>query len=219
MKLNKAETTARNMALAGSNIRNCTKLQIDNIIFPKWSSMGLLKMVFSQKIKTKEQPQGCDYDEATYQVVMRVINGKVLMTGGRPDAYTWKQSKVDKLISEPGNIHPIGVNSAEAIINLSKMLSTIPDEDEQTLFADMFCRFRNDFLLITTGTESRRCIEITSELYDADLTTNVDTWMEPDENGEAEATQLNVGDYLIVEGDCLYCIRGEEFKETHSIDN
>ena len=102
MKLNKANTTQTNFALAEGHVKPCTKLQTDNIVFPSWKELGLLGKVLCQKIKTKEQPQGCDYDEATYQIVMRVINGKVLMTGGRPDAYTWKQSKVAKFaISAP----------------------------------------------------------------------------------------------------------------------
>ena len=218
MKLNKANTTQTNFALAEGHVKPCTKLQTDNIVFPSWKELGLLGKVLCQKIKTKEQPQGCDYDEATYQIVMRVINGKVLMTGGRPDAYTWKQSKVAKFLADPAGVRYIGACSSAALVNLAKLLITIIDPDEQDMFADMFTKYNRDLLLITTGEEKRRCIEITQELYDAGLTANVDSWMEPDENGEAEATQLNVGDFLIIEDDLLYCIRKAEFMETHSID-
>lgn len=218
MKLNKKTVTESIHALADGSIRPCTKLQMDNIVFPKWSDLGLLGMIFSQKVKTKEQPLGCDYDEATYQVVMRVINGKVLMTGGRPDAYTWKHTKVAKIIADPSKVRLIGTNSASAVINLSDVMATIEDRSEKSVFADMFCSLNKDLLLVTTEAEERRCIEVTQEFYDAGLTACVDSWMEPDENGEANATQLQVGDFLIVEesGD-VYCIRRDEFIETHSI--
>lgn len=219
MKINKKETNDFIHAMAGDCLRPCTKLPLDNIVFPKWSDLGLLGMIFSQKIKTKEQPFGCDYDEAVYQVVMRVINGKVLMTGGRPDAYTWKQSKVEGALSDISKVRLIGTNSASAVVNLSEVMATIDDPDERMIFADMFCSLNKDLLLVRTEAEGRRCIEVTQDLYELGLTVCVDSWMELDENGEANATLLNVGDFLIVEenGD-VYCIRREEFLETHSIN-
>lgn len=218
MKLNKTQTNKTIIVLANSRIRPCTKLQMDNIIFPRWSDLGLLGMIFSQKIKTKEQPLGCDYDESIYQVVMRIINGKVLMTGGRPDAYTWKHSKVLALIGGSTKVRLVGVNSVSAILNLSEIIYTIADIKEKKMFADMFCSLSRDLLLITTEAEDRRCIEVTQDLYDAGLTACVDSWMKPDKNGDADATLLNVGDFLIVEDNGFYCIRRDEFLETHSIN-
>ena len=219
MRLNKERITRGILDFWNYRIVKCTKLPLDNIVFPKWSDLGLLGMIFSQKIKTKEQPLGCDYDEATFQVVLRIIGGKVFMTGGRPDAYTWKQEKVTRLMCEnPKSIQAIGANSADAIINLSKILNIIEDEHEKEAVAEMFCSLKKDLLLIRTEAENRRCLEITQDLYDAGLTACVDSWMEPDENGEADATQLNVGDFLIIEGnEGVYCIRREEFLATHSL--
>ncbi len=217
MKINKSKNVSSVFELTKDYVRPCVKLQLDNIVFPKWSDLGLLGMIFSQKIKTKEQPVGCDYDEATYQVVMRVINGKVLMTGGRPDAYTWKQSKVESLITDPSKLRLIGTNSASAVINLSRVMATIVDADELTMFADMFCSVNKDLLLVTTPAEDRFCVEVTNELYEAGLTVCVDSWMEPDENGEAVATELQIGDFLIIEEEGVYCIRRNEFLETYSI--
>ena len=73
-------------------------------------------------------------------------------------------------------------------------------------------------LLISSQEEFRFCIEITPELYNAVITFCVDEWMEVDENGEAEITHLNIGDYLIVSEnrDSVYCIRHDEFVETYS---
>lgn len=214
-KANKKISTRNIFKVAGDNIRPCTKLQMDNIIFPKWDDLGLLGMIFRQDVCTKEQPEGHIYDEATYQVVMRIIAGRVLMTGGRPDAYTWKHTKV----AASKNIRFIGTNSAEGLINLSEALMSIFDEKEKRLFADMFCNLKKDLLLITSQEEFRFCIEITPELYKAGVTFCVDEWMEVDENGEAEITQLNIGDYLIVSEnrDSVYCIRHDEFAETHSL--
>ena len=217
MKINKKETTERILSLIAGQIRPCTKLPIDNIIFPKWSDIGLWGEIFAMKVKTKEQPNGCDYDEKKFQVVMRIINGKVLMTGGRPDAYTWKISKVASYIEDPAQIRYIGINSASAILNLAKTLATIPDENEQLMFADMFSSINKDLLLIHTECENRCCVEVSKELYDAGLTSCVDSWMEPDENGDAEETKLFIGDFLIVEGNEVYCIRQAEFMETHEL--
>lgn len=214
-KINKERTTKQVMKIAKDQIRGCKKLQMDNIIFPKWDDLGLLGLIFRQDVKTKEQPDGCIYDEATYRVVMRVINGKVLMTGGRPDAYTWKHQKVES----SKNVRFIGCNSAEALINLSGMLETISDVEEKKMFADMFCNMKKDLLLVISAEESRRCVEITPDLYAAGITSCVDEWMEVDSNGEAEETRLNVGDFLIVNeaGNSVYCIRRDEFLETHSL--
>lgn len=213
---NKAFSTRHILEVASSSIQDCTKLQMANIIFPKWDDLGLLGMIFRQDIRTKEQPEGHLYDEATYQVVMRIISGRVLMTGGRPDAYTWKSSKV---IDNAKDARFIGCNSANAVINLANALNSIADENEKKMFADMFCNLNKDLLLITSPAEQRHCIEITPELYAAGITYCVDEWMETDENGEADITRLNIGDYLIVSAnnDSVYCIRHDEFVETHSL--
>ena len=218
MKLNKTEVTERIHVIADDHIQDCVKLELENIVFPKWSDLGLLGMIFTQKIKTKEQPLGCDYDEAKFQVVMRVIGGKVLMTGGRPDAYTWKFSTVAEALEDPTKVRLIGTNSAAALVNLAEVISTIGNEAERMMFADMFCSWNKDLLLVRTPAKDRRCIEVTKDLYDAGITTCVDSWMDPDENGEAEATQLCVGDFLIVEPDGkVYCVRRDEFMETYSL--
>lgn len=214
-KLNKDQTTSRILEAVKNDIKPCTKNQVDNIVFPKWSDLGLLGMIFSQKIKTKEQPNGCDYDEVIYRVVLRVLGGKVLGTGGLPDSYTWKQSKLEDI--DPANIRLIGCNSAQGILNLSSVLGTIKDEKEKTMVADMFCSLNKDLLLVTTASESRRCVEITQELFDAGVTACVDSWMETDQDGNAKATMLNVGDFLIVDGESVYCIRRDEFMLTHSL--
>lgn len=216
-KANKKLLTQQILEAAADQIQHCTKLQMDNIIFPKWNDLGLLGMIFRQDIRTKEQPDGHVYDEAVYQVVMRIISGRVLMTGGRPDSYTWKHSKV----ANSKNVRFIGCNSADAVINLSTTLATITDNEEKHLFADMFCNLNKDLLLITSPEENRLCIEITPELYSSGITSCVDDWMDTDANGEADITSLNIGDFLIVSEnkDSVYCIRHDEFLETHSLED
>ena len=170
MKLNKASTTS--LILATCPQMKCTKLAIDNIIFPKWSDLGLVGMMFRQCVASKEQPAGNIYDEIQYQTVMRILGGKVLMTG-RPDCYCWTIEKVNR--SE--NISLIGVNSAEGLITLSEVLPTIIDKKEKTMFADMFANL----------------------------------------NGDAEATSLCTGDYLIASKNGVYRVGHDEFVETYVI--
>lgn len=212
MKMNKKETTEMIMQMAGDQIRSCKKLEMQNIIFPKWEDIGLLGMIFRQNVITKEQPQGHLYDEATYQVVMRIINGRVLMTGGQPDCYTWKHSKVDKL---ENNAKPIGTNSEEGLINLYKLISVMKNDEDVELLISMFAKLKVDLKLVTSPAEDRRCIEVTQELYDNGLTFCVDEWM----GDTDEVTELNVGDFLIVSSnnDSVYCIRRDEFLATHEL--
>lgn len=209
MNLNKVESTNRILAIGKQ--RPCTKLELQNIVFPKWSDLGLLGMMFRQCVATKEQPLGNIYDEAVFQTVLRIIGGKVLMSE-RPDCYCWKFSKVLENIK---NAKVIGSNSAEGLISLCTVLNSVTNEDDKKVLADMFANMKKDLLLVTTPAENRSCIEVTQELYDAGITACVDEWMSTDGNGMASATLLYVGDYLIVTGNSVYRIGHDEFVETH----
>lgn len=212
MLVNKAENVAKITGMVAERIQNCTKLELSNIVFPKWSDIGLLGQMFRQCLSTKEQPEGNIYDEAQFQTVLRVLGGKLLMSG-RPDTYCWKFDKLQKA----KDVRPIGCNCADAILNMAEVLNSIESISEKKMLADMFASMNKDLLLVTIAAEERKCVEITRDLYDAGLTQVVDEWMDTDENGMSEATELNVGDYLIVTNDGFYCIRGEEFKTTHSL--
>jgi len=212
MKLNKNESTRNIIAIAAGKVQPCTKLEMQNIVFPKWSDIGLLGMMFRQCLMTKEQPTGNIYDEAQFQTVLRVLGGKLLMEN-RPDTYCWKFSKLEKA----KNVRPIGVNCADAILTMAEVLSSISDMSEKKMLADMFANMKKDLLLVTSAAEQRSCIEVTQNLYDAGITCCVDEWMDADENGESEATLLNVGDFLIVTNSGVYCIRRAEFLETHTL--
>lgn len=210
MKLNKFETTKR--ILEVGNVLDCIKLELQNIVFPKWSDLGLMGLIFRQCVSTKEQPLGNIYDEAVFQTVLRVLDGKVLMSD-RPDCYCWKFSKVESA----KDVKVIGTNSAEGLISLCTVLSSITEESEKKMVADMFANLKKDLLLVTTPAENRYCIEVTQKMFLAGITACVDEWMETDENGMASATQLCIGDYLIVTDSGIYRIGRDEFMETHRL--
>lgn len=210
MKAHKAIIT--NSILTEGNKRPCTKLELQNIVFPMWDDLGLIGMMFRQCVATKEQPSGNIYDEKAFQTVLRIIGGKVLMSN-RPDCYCWKFSKV----TSAKNVSKIGTCSAEGILSLCNVLNGITHEAEKSLVADMFAKLKNDLLLVTTPQEQRTCIEVTEVMYHSDIHYCVDEWMEPDENGDAEITRLSIGDYLIVTDSGVYRIGHDEFLETHVI--
>jgi len=210
MKLNKNASTEKILSM-GKKVP-CTKLELQNIVFPKWSDLGLVGMMFRQCVSTKEQPSGNIYDEAVFQTVLRIIGGKVLMTG-RPDCYCWKYSKVESA----KNVRMVGTNSAAGLVNLCEVLAGITSAEEKSMIADMFANSKKDLLLVTTPAEERTCIEVTPELYAAGITHCVDEWMDTDIDGNAEATALCVGDYLIVTNSGVYRIGHDEFVETHVI--
>lgn len=209
-KMNKKELTAKIRSLAVA--KQCVKLELQNIVFPKWSDLGLLGMIFRQCVMTKEQPGGNLYDEAVFQTIMRVIGGKVLISE-RPDCYCWKFDKV----ANAKNVCFVGTNSAEGLLSVCKLLADIKDEDEKKMMADMFANMKKDLLLVTTPAEIRHCIEVTPELYEQGLTCCIDEWMEVDEEGNAPITLLNIGDFLIVTCNGVYRIGREEFLQTHVI--
>ena len=210
MKLNKLESTKKILEMG--NQVHCRKSAMNNIIFPKWCDLGLTGMVYRQCVNTKEQPLGYIYDESKFQTVLRIINGKLLISG-RPDCYCWNISKIES----SKNVSVIGTNSATGIINMCDILNSISDMDEKKLFADMFASLNKDLLLIPTEPEERTCIQVTQELYNAGITACVDEWMGTDENGCATPTLLHIGDYLIVSESGVYCIRQDEFEQTHTI--
>ncbi len=215
--MNKNESTARILSLG--KVRNCTKLALDNIMFPAWDELGLLGQLVRQCVVTKEQPAGYIYPEAEFRMVMRILNGKLFMNA-RPDVYCWKANKVAKAVK---NAKIIGTNSAEGLVNLSEVMATIPDEGEKKSFAGMMANLKRDLLLVHTPAEARTCIVVTQELYDAGVTACVDSWVEPDADGNGPETKLHVGDVLIIEhkpeGDFVYRVGRDEFDETHRFDD
>lgn len=210
MKLNKKTRTQEILAIGSQ--RRCIKLELRNIVYPKWSDMGLDGLIFRQCLKTKEQPTGNIYDEAVFQTVLRIIGGKVLISG-RPDCYCWKFDKLEKA----KDVRPIGTNSAMGLISLAEVLDSIPDMEEKTLLASKFADTKRDLMLVTTPAEDRICIEVTTEMINAGITHCVDEWMKEDENGNAEATAIYVGDYLIVTNDGVYRVGRDEFAETYQL--
>ena len=200
-----------------------TKLRMDNVVLPDLRSCSLLNMVLSQVVKTKEQPDGCAYDSEEFRVVLRMLDGKVLYSAKKdeeikdkekkvlPDAYCWKHSKVEGAKA----VKNIGWYSISGRWNAKKFLKTLATQDDANMVCELLSFIHAPFLLVTTDEEDRRVIEVTQELYDADLTYVVDEWMRLDENGDANETQLNVGDFIVVSNNGYYCIRRDEFQVTH----
>ena len=199
-------------------VRKCEKIsasrgaskKIVNILFPKWSNLGLLGAIFAQVVKTKEAPGGQIYDEASFRTVLRIIDGKVRMTDDRPDSYAWD---IDTLRSKTKEIGLIGVNSAEGLINLSKILLEIKSRKEMEEVANMFANLKQDLIWVETVAETRKCIEYTDDMRKHGITCCLNEW----EDDDGTPTLLNVGDFLIIneEKETLYCIRREEFLTTH----
>ena len=107
---------------------------------------------------------------------------------------------------------------------LAKDLWTLRDEFNiklNTAYAQTFAFCNQDLLLAHTDAEDRIYVRITQELYDAGWTACVDEWMDVDGNGEADATDLVVGDVLIINtkpnGErSAYRIDRDMFEETHT---
>lgn len=188
----------------------CTKIEIGNIIFPKWSDMSLIQMMFRQCVITKEAPMGHIYDETEFRLVLRIVDHK-LIQNGMTDNYCWGATQVAKNI---GKAVPIGCCSASGLLTLTDVISGIHDLDEKKMFADFFTSLNKDLLYVLSSEEARMCIPVTQELYDQGLTWCIDEWVE-EKNGEYAKTALNVGDVLIVSDSGVYCCRKDIFESTH----
>ena len=89
------------------------------------------------------------------------------------------------------------------------------------VLAKTFAHFHSGMLLAHTAAENRVFIRVTQELYDAGLTASADEWLTPDEDGNVNASNLYVGDVVIVnikdDGTVTgYRIDEELFELTHS---
>ena len=132
------------------------------------------------------------------------------------DAYAWDAETYKKKAAKS---HPVGFGfgaSVESVNWAIEVLNTVKDPTER----DMLTKFmieQPSLRLIFSAEEQHRCIEVTQQLFDAGVTECVDEWMQTNDDDMAQATVLNVGDFLIVTEDGVYCVRREEFLETHKL--
>lgn len=211
MKINKNEFRSTFTKLEAAYGKDCVKNPIDNLVLALFKVCAFLKLLLKQVIITKEQPEGCHYDEDGYQVVLRIIDGRLIINGFL-DAYAWKKSKV-----ESKKRIPCGSASKEGRKNCKKLIETIKDDGEKELLRNFFSTFNVDFEIVHTDSEQRRCVEVTQELYDAGLKYSADEYNTPDKNGDVEGTELRVGDFLVKDGEGAYCVRREEFLLTYTL--
>ena len=104
-------------------------------------------------------------------------------------------------------------------MNLTALLNEMSLESEKLQVANFFSSLNKDLLYVESKAEMRKVVEVTQELYDSGITRCIDSWQEPDKNGNYEFTELNVGDFLVLEEDkqSVYCIRREAFFGTHKL--
>ena len=203
--------------------KEMVKLPMDNVVFDRLGEIPLLEMLVNLNIVTKEHIGGTTYDKKSFQMVMRIIDGKLLMRGQdmieRPDAYAWKTSKVVKA----KNKKALGFHSVEGAQTYAQVLSTIKEQYERELFTDLLVNWAKDLLLIHTEAEERMVIEVTEEIISEYKITEVPNSYDiewPAEGADGvELTPIKVGDALVVEncsfGPAFYVVQKTEYELTH----
>ena len=199
------------------------KLPMDNIVFDKLGTIPLLEMLMNLTVVTKEHIEGTTYDKKEFQMVMRIIGGKLLMRGqdlvDRPDAYAWRTSKVVKA----KNKKALGFHSTEGALTYAAVLDTIKNDHERELFTNLLVNMANDLLLIHTDAEDRMVIEVTEDLIVKHGITMVPNsydieWPAEGATG-VELTPIKVGDALVIEkcsfGPAFYVVQADEYRLTH----
>jgi hypothetical protein len=216
-----------------------TKEPIDNVVFGKLGDIPLLEMLVQLCVISKEHVSGTIYDKSKFQMVMRIINGKLLMRGQdlieRPDAYAWKIEKVLKAKNrKPIGLHPVMATEAgdtldvgAAVENYFQLASTITDPRERMILHNFFTQWGTNLLLIHTDAEDRKVIRVTKEMIEKMGITEVPNsydieWPGPGVN-DVELTPIHEGDALVLEkcsfGWAFYVIQREEFELTHTAKN
>lgn len=181
------------------NIVTATKLSVLTIGIGKVSDLKEVPGTIRHEndkvvIVTKEQPEGCVYDQDR-TVVVRVIGGKVLMDG-LYDIYAPAVNKVEKLLSNPVSLDTL---TKEQLEELNPILEAGSD-------------IRPSMAPAESG---RRVIVITDEMIAAGITECYNEW-EPE-----TATKLCSGDVFVVTDESQmtgYRIGKEEFAGTHTLD-
>lgn len=215
------EMTALVMKL--STAKEMIKLPLDNVVFDRLGEIPLLEMLMNLNVVTKEHVEGTTYDKKSFQMVMRIIGGKLLMRGQdlveRPDAYAWQTSKVVKA----KNKKALGFHSVEGAQTYAQLLATIESQYERDLFTDLLVNWAKDLILIHTPEERRTVIEVTEELIVKHGITAVPNsydieWPAEGSDG-VELTPIKVGDALIIEpcsfGPAFYVVQKDEYELTH----
>ena len=200
-----------------------TKVELDNVVFDKLGEIPLLEMLMNLNIVTKEHIEGTTYDKKSFQMVMRIIDGKLLMRGqdlvDRPDAYAWHTSKVVKA----KNKKALGFHSVEGAQTYAQLLSTIKEQYHRDLFTDLLVNWSKDLLLIHTDAEDRMVIVVTEDMIVKHGLTHVANsydieWPVEGATG-VELTPIKVGDALVVEnmsfGPAVYVVQKDEYELTH----
>lgn len=200
-----------------------TKVELDNVVFDKLGEIPLLEMLMNLNIVTKEHIEGTTYDKKSFQMVMRIIDGKLLMRGqdlvDRPDAYAWHTSKVVKA----KNKKALGFHSVEGAQTYAQVLSTIKEQYHRDLFTDLLVNWSKDLLLIHTDAEERMVIVVTEDMIVKHGLTHVANsydieWPAEGATG-VELTPIKVGDALVVEnmsfGPAVYVVQKDEYELTH----
>lgn len=120
-----AKAITANVLKVSARPVDVTKLPIDNIVFGKLEEIPLLEMLINLHVVSKEHIEGTVYDKTCFQMVMRIIGGKLLMRGQdlieRPDAYAWHTSKVLKAKDKK----PLGFHSTEGALTYAEVIRTI----------------------------------------------------------------------------------------------
>lgn len=215
--------TAEVIARSEGNIVPWTKLPLDNVVFDKLGAIPLLEMLINLNVVTKEHVDGKTYPKEKFQMVMRIIGGKLLMRGKdlveRPDAYAWTIEKVAKA----KNKRHLGFHSTEGALTYAELLSKIESEHERELFTDLLVNWSKDLVLIHTDEERRMVIVITKELAEAfkELPNSYDIEWPTEGADGVELTPVREGDALVIEhcsfGEAFYVVQKDEFELTHVI--
>lgn len=213
--------------VAGEHMEPWTKVRMDNILLPPFKDFAIFGEILRQVVKTKEEPSGHLYDEEEYRMVIRILDGRLVMDG-MYDAYAWDNAKVLKELKKysDGKVPCIGTHdpTGQALLNFANVLATITDPAEKKKFAAMISQSAFDLLLVTTMDENRMVIEITDELLEklhkAGVTSVVNDWEYrsegyPAADIEAADTPLKAGDFLICTPKGFYINQHEEFLKAH----
>lgn len=190
-------------------VKPCTKRGIETVVYPLFNedNYGAYAYVVLPLVRTAEALDGHLYPHDKYHIVARIIGGKVLFDvkgdkgnlTKRAESYAWGRDKVQRLIDK-GATKTLDIDTPEGKNNIDELIEKVSDSYERELLWKMFYKGpRGDLLLAMESAENRFCIYV-DEKFISDFPRIVDSWQRHslDEKGCANATELELGDRVIV---------------------
>lgn len=205
-------------------IKPCTLMPTKVITPPPFTTenYGVIALMFLVLSLTAEKPDGHPYNPNEYQSILRLLplqDGDARLASGNgthgllfhtitdkhtgettkiPDAFAWPRKRVRDSVAK-GYASTLDVHTEEGDANVQALINLLADDYERELLSKFFYGpYVPGIMLIEEPKQHRYCIDVDEEFLAFFNGSIVESYVDADEDGCAVATDVVVGDRLIV---------------------